>query len=134
VTEAAEAEEVVGGVDARARLGKLVGLLGSSAQGERENALAAVDRALRAAHLSYGWLADLIARGDLPDGDNERVFKRLIVDRLREGLQVAWSLGPGEANELRSVLVRIEAGLRTIDLKTIDHALNIATKARARAR
>jgi hypothetical protein len=117
----------------RARIGRLVGMLGSSSEGERANALAAVDKALSAATLSWGWLAHLVERGELP-ADRDPIFKRLVCDRLREGLVVAWSMGSGDAGFVRDVLARVESGSTEIDFEDVDRALNIATTARRRAR
>ena len=60
----------------RRRVAKLIGMLGSSSAGERENALAAIDKALSAAALTWGWLAALVERGELPGGDRDRIYKK----------------------------------------------------------
>ncbi len=123
----------VADVPDRARIGRLVGMLGSSSEGERANALAAVDKALSANGLTWGWLAHLVERGELP-ADRDPIFKRLVCDRLRDGLVVAWSMGSGEASFVRDVLVRIESGLREIDFADVSRAIDLATNARRRAR
>jgi hypothetical protein len=109
-----------------------VGMLGSSSAGERANAPAAVDKALTANGLSWGWLAHILERGELP-ADRDPIFKRLVSDRLREGLVVAWSMGSGDSGFVKDVLARVESG-SSIEFADVDKALNIATTARRRAR
>lgn len=118
----------------RKRLAKLIGMLGSSSAGERANALAAFDKALIAAALSWGWLADLIERGQLPDGDTARMFKMLVIGRLRESLPRGWGMREGEAAFVRDVLVRCESGASDVDLATVSRALEIAARVSREAR
>lgn len=126
--------EKIADVPDRARLARLVGMLGSSSSGERANALAAVDKALQAAALSWGWLADLIERGQLPDGDTARMFKMLVIGRLRESLPRSWAMKAGEAAFVRDVLVRCESGSSDVDLATASRALEIAARVSREAR
>jgi hypothetical protein len=55
---------------ARSRLGKLVGMLGSAHAGERSNALDAIDQALERAGLSWWWVGELVAQGEVRDSNH----------------------------------------------------------------
>jgi hypothetical protein len=118
----------------RARLARLVGMLGSSAAGERENALAALDKELVSRGVSWGWLADLVAHGELPGGLRERVFKRLVVDRLKQGLVAAWAMAGGDAEFVRKVVAGCVSKSEIVEAGRIETALRIADDARKRAK
>lgn len=128
------AADQVADVPDRARVGRLVGMLGSSSGGERANALAAVDKALSAAALSWGWLADLVERGDLPGGDREKIFRRLVAEQLRGSLVRAWAMAGGDAHFVRLVLEECENGSAAVDVGRVSRALKIASDARRHAR
>lgn len=118
--------------DGRARLGKLVALLGSNNAGERDNALAALGRALGENGLDWAWLADLATRGETPDSDYTRLFGRMVGERLRQGIVHAWSMEPGDARTVRAVADRLASG--HVSIFEIQRALSIADAARLRAR
>jgi len=85
-------------------------------------------------HAHWGWLADLVDRGELPGaGEREKIFRRLVAGRLREGLVVAWSMGSGEASFVRDVLGKIENG-KDVDAAVVNRAIGFADIARRRAR
>jgi hypothetical protein len=127
------ADVVLDGLPGRVRIAKLIRTLGGSSTGERANAIAAVDKALRSAALSWDWLSDLVSRGELPGGVREAVFKRLVVARLQDALVVPWARRGGEDDFVRDVLVRCESGSAELSAEEIDRALTIAADARRRA-
>jgi hypothetical protein len=110
----------------RSRLGKLIGMLGSKHEGERQNASAALERALTDAGLSFGWLADQVAGSR---DDRGEIFRELIVERLSHALRNAWVLLPHEAAFVRGVLYDLSGS----DSAAIVRAIEIADRARRMA-
>lgn len=118
---------------ARIGISKLVGMLGSDHAGERDNALTAASKALAGAGLSWGWVGRLVADGELPGGDREKLLTRLVADRLREGLVTAWAMSGEEAKFVRDVLARCASGLSEASCADLERALQIAGDVRRRA-
>jgi hypothetical protein len=117
--------------DVRVQLGKLCGMLGSSHEGERSNALALLGRALTNAGLSWAWLVDLVGHGVLPGGEREKLLASLVAERLEEGLQYAWCMLPEESFYVRSTAER--ADLSGTNAQAIGRAIKICDGARLRA-
>ena len=117
--------------DLRDRVSKLVGMLGSSNRGEKENALAAIDGALSRASKTWAWVGRLIAHGELPSG-RDKVSARLVVDRLQARLAHAWAMSEGDARDVREIVDLCKAGT-VISPEKIKRAVNIADDARRRA-
>lgn len=117
----------------RGRIGRLVGMLGG-AGGEKINALAALEKALASAGLSFGWLAEIVERGELPGGDRDKLLRKLAAERLRESLAQAWSMPGGAAQLVRLVLEECEAGSVVVDVGKLTKALAVASDARRHAR
>jgi hypothetical protein len=114
----------------RARLGKLFGILGSEHAGERANALAAIERDLIEADLSWRWVGELVARGELPGGERDRLFVRVVGERLRQALASAWAMPAGDAGVVRGVIARLGAGAAEISVAELERALAIADATR----
>ena len=119
--------------DARGHLAKLVGMLGSHHAGEQANALKATDQALTRCGLTWVWIGDLVARGEVPGGDREKFLARLVADRLRVGLQYAWSMTGEESTWLRDLMKRASSGLAEVSVRALERAVGIADGARRRA-
>lgn len=119
--------------DIRERVGKLLGMIGSSSEGEKKAALAAVEGALSKAGTTWAWIGSLVAHGDLPSGDREKILSRLVADRLRDGLCQAWAMSDGEARELRDIAARCETALASVSPADLARAIAIADNARRRA-
>ena len=116
----------------RAHLGKLIAMLSASSPGERDNALTAFDRALRGAGLDWNWVADLVAKGEVP-GPRDAIFNRLVSQKLRASLVAAWAMPAGSAELVRLVLVACEEG-KAVEASQLERALDIASDAQRRAR
>lgn len=102
---------IAAGAD-RDRLAKLFGRLGSDQAGERDSALAAIEKALAAAGSSWSWICALVGRGRLPD-DADQAARDGLLDQLveqltREAMFGAWALSVEE----RAALTRVSAELR----------------------
>ena len=102
--------------DFRARVGKLCGMVGSDSAGEKNNALLAIDQALARAGLSWQWIGELVAHGDLSRGEREEILARLIAERLNAGLDQAWSMDAGDAAIVREIVGRCKDGLAQVYL------------------
>jgi hypothetical protein len=114
----------------RGRLAKLVGMLGSAHEGERANALDMVGAELKRSGLTWSWLVLLIEHGELPGaGDRALIFKRLVVERLQEGLRASFAMGDGEARFIRKVLVDCETGVGGIEPRELRRAIDAADAA-----
>ncbi len=106
-------------------------MLGSSSSGERINSLAAIERALAAAGLSFVWLGELAERGELP-GERERLLQGIVAQRLRQGLESAWTMEAKDASFLREVFAEC-GGSGHIGGERISRAIKLADEARRRA-
>lgn len=120
-------------LEVRERVGKLLGMLGSNQKGERANALAAIEQALTRAGETWAWIGSLVAHGDLPGGEREKILARLIGDRLRGGLAHAWAMTDSDAKTLRDIAGRCEKRLAEVSADEISQAIKIADDARRRA-
>lgn len=125
--------------DLRERFGKLIGMCGSSSAGERDNALAAIDRALSAAGLTWAWLSDLVASGERPDSGlvqrRALLVAKLLKPRLNEALSLAWSMTADEAKAIAELRKRVESGadLNSAEgLERIERAIGIITDVKRR--
>ena len=124
--------------EARERLAKLFGRLGSDQAGERQNALTAIDKALAAAGLSWAWVCDLLNQAELlSEGDlarRDRLLSRLVGDRLDECLVQAWSLSADEKKAVvpLSKALKLSMSLRSIEPERIENAIFIADTTRKR--
>jgi hypothetical protein len=128
----------------RSKLAKCIGMIGSTHDGERSNALAAADKALADASLNWTRLAEMVdgvsqlerrvqELEDLHDPARDTLFGRLLVDRLGDGLVHAWSIGDGEANFVRGVSGAIlETGPLSVDVADMTRAIGIADEAQRR--
>jgi hypothetical protein len=123
----------VADVPDQSRLGKLVGMLGA-AGGEGANALAALDKGLTAAGLSWGWLAQLVEHGEAPGGERDKIFRRLVAEQLRGSLVRAWAMAGGDAHFVRLVLEECEGGSAAVDVGRVSRALEIASDVRRQGR
>jgi hypothetical protein len=125
--------------EARERLAKLFGRLGSDQAGERQNALAAIDKALAAAGVSWAWVCDLVGQAELlTEGDlarRDRLLSRLVGDRLNECLAQAWSLSAEEKAAVRPLrdTLQVSKSLRSIEPERIEVAIYVADTTRKRA-
>jgi hypothetical protein len=125
-------------VEAGARLGKLFGRLGSDQAGERANALAAIDKALPAAGLSWSWVCELVTSGthaaDEGAEARDRLLARLMADRLAEAAVGAHSLSVQEHVELRKVsgAIKETGSLRSVASADVARALDLADVIRRR--
>jgi hypothetical protein len=119
--------------DFRERLSKLVGRLGSSHAGERDAAVQAIDKALGSAGHSWAWLCDLVAGGELRNGEREKLLAQLVKERLNAGLDQAWSMDAGDAAIVRELVGRCETGLAQVNATELARVINIADGARRRA-
>jgi hypothetical protein len=119
--------------DFRARLSKLVGRLGSAHVGERDAAVQAIDKALGSGGHSWAWLCDLVDGGELRNGEREKLFARLYLDRLRGGLACAWAMNENEARDIREIVSRCEEGLAQVSAVELARAVNISDDARRKA-
>lgn len=127
MNQSAAFSSTVPSAEFRSRVGKLIGMLGSTHAGERQNASAALERTLSDAGLSFGWLADVVA-GSSGD-DRHQLFRELVVERLSHALRHAWALTPQEAVFVRQVLYDL-AGSNSA---AIARAIEIADRARRTA-
>lgn len=112
-------------MEARARIGRLIGRLGEVS--DRQAALAALDRELPDAGLSWGAVASFVASGELPGGERDVLLHRLVRERLNASLSKAWAMAPGEAAVVRKALAG-GVGLTEINaaLRIADHATRVA--------
>jgi len=115
-------------MEARARIGRLIGRLGEVT--DRPAALAALDKELPAAGLSWGAIAEMVAHGELPGGEREKLLSRLVMDRLRNGLACAWAFEAGGAAFIRQILQR---GIGRTSCTDLEVALGIDDDARRKA-
>ena len=96
------------------RFGRMIGMLGSNNEGERNAALSAIDRALSTSGLSWGWLAELCSSGEPSDSGVVRarasIVARLLMPRLHEMLSLAFSLTSEELREINQLRQRVESG------------------------
>jgi hypothetical protein len=114
----------------RARIGKLAGMIGSASAGERANAVDLADKALGAMGASWQWLGMLCEHGELPGTDRDRLFCRLLRDRLK-GSEVAWwTIGGQEAGRIRAVLAACGNGLGSVPALEIEAVIGLADRAR----
>lgn len=113
----------------RRRIAKLVGALGG-AEAERAKALAELHKALSAAGLTFGWLADVVERDELVQGDREGLFKELVLRQLRGGLTWASFMGAGEPARVREVIVAMDNGrhVGAIEIKRAIEIVDVAVK------
>jgi hypothetical protein len=124
--------------EARERLAKLFGRLGSDQAGERDNALLAIDKALTAAGMSWAWVCDLVNQAELLREDDmkrrDRLFARLVGDRLNECQAQAWSLSVEENTGVRRVAneLQLSKSLRAVETERIEAAIFIADTTRKR--
>src|ERR1019366_7914942 len=119
--------------DFRERVGKLCGMVGSDRAGEKSNALLAIDQALARAGKSWQWIGELVAHGDLSNGEREKILASLIAERLNAGLDQAWSMDAGDAAIVRELVGRCEDGLAQVSAAELSRAIKIADNARGRA-
>ena len=119
--------------DFRERVGKLCGMVGSDQAGEKSNALLAIDQALARAGKSWQWIGELVAHGDLSNGEREKILARLIAERLNAGLDQAWSMDAGDAAIVREIVGRCETGLAQVDATELARVIGLADGARRRA-
>jgi hypothetical protein len=130
MTESAAIEDMAD----RGRLAKLVGMLGSAHEGERANALDMVGAELKRSGLTWSWLVLLIEHGELPGaGERALIFRRLICERLQEGLRASFAMGDGEARFIRKVLVDCETGVGGIEARDLRKAIDSSDAAIRRA-
>jgi hypothetical protein len=110
-------------------------MLGSAHSGEKQNALAAIEKTLAGAGLTWASIGRLVARGELPGGERENLFSRVVRDRMKETLPRAWAINTSEARLCSNVLDACD-GTRFAELDTIDlrRAIEISERARKRAR
>jgi len=119
--------------DLRERVGKLLGMVGSNQEGERANALAAIEQALTRAGETWGWIGSLVAHGDLPGGEREQILSSLIADRLRSGLASAWAMSDGDAKTVRETAERCKVSIANVPADDLSRAIKIADDAKRRA-
>lgn len=117
----------------RERVGKLLGMIGSDKDGERANALAAVQEALNKSGETWAWIGSLVAHGDLPGGEREKILSRLVADRLQGGLAHAWAMSDGDAKTVRDTAARCKNGLAQVPADELSKAISIADEARRRS-
>jgi len=110
----------------RERIAKLVGRLGSDADGERLAALDALGKALP----SWNWLCDIV-RGALPQ-PREKLFDRLVRAELNYVLAGSWALSAAEAEVARRAHTALDAGDASIE--PIQEICDLAASLRRRAR
>jgi hypothetical protein len=124
-----------GGDELRARLGKLLGMIGSAHAGERENALSAVDQALARAGMTWATIGRLVSRGGELPNDREALFARVMKTVCRDTIPRAWALNGGEAKLVSAVFDACD-GSRFAELDAIDlrKVVEISERARKRAR
>jgi hypothetical protein len=126
------------GRDARARLAKLFGLLGSDQAGERSNAIEAIGKTLAASGLSWSWVCELVASGvraeDPEAVARDRVLTRLVGERVTEAVFGIYSLNVEEHAQLRKVNneLRELRSLRGLTSREIVHAIDLADLVRTR--
>jgi|SRR6266849_381075 len=120
----------------RARLGKLFGALGSVHEGERIAALTAIDAALQASGLTWAWVAATIATGASAETAEarERLFDRLVRDRLAEGYALQWGLTTTERLLMSQVELQLRAGVAVADVPTAEllAAIEVADQVKRR--
>lgn len=125
----------------RARAAKLIAMLGSSNAGEQGNAFGALRSLFSGGSgVDWNWVAALVEKGELRDEDagavaRDKLLRRLLVDRLDEGLAHAWAMPPGKAVNLRELRKRCaDNKLRDSDFSNeIELALKVADQARVDA-
>ena len=124
--------------DARERLAKLFGRLGSDQAGERQNALAAIDKALSAGGLTWAWVCDLVGQAELLSvldlARRDRLLSRLVGDRLDECLVQVWSMSADERAAVRCLYneLQLAKSLRSVKPERIESAIFIADATRKR--
>ncbi len=119
--------------EARERLGKLFGILGSEHAGERANAVSAIDQALTRSGWTWSDVGQLIARGELPNDEREKLLARLVADRLRAGLKFSWMLTGTQSKHLRELVARSESGFADVSTAALERAIAIVETARRQA-
>ena len=117
----------------RSRLAKLIGMLGAPSEGERANALAAADSELAAIGKSWLDIAAWAERAELGEVEREKLFARLVVDRLRAGLVAAWAMPDGGAAFVRDIVAKCESGAVTVPVAELTRAIELADEAQRRA-
>jgi hypothetical protein len=128
------AEQSADSIEVRERLGKLVGMLGSSHEGERSNAVDAIGSTLERSGLSWLWLSErLVDDGEQLRG-HARLLADLIAERLRRGLLYAHEMTRTESKLVRDMLARCESGDPLPSETRLRKAIEIADRALALAR
>ncbi len=118
----------------RERLAKIIGMLSSTADGERSAALAAADRALVDAGLTWIDVAALMENLHLHLPAREALLARLVGDRLDLGLRHSWAMGPGEATMVRLIQTALlENGSLSVPAEDMAKAIAAADSARQKA-
>src|SRR5665213_3929403 len=120
-------------LEVRERVGKLLGLVGSDQDGERANALAAIEQALNKSGETWASIGSLVAHGDLPGGEREKILSRLIGDRLRGGLAHAWAMTDGDARTVRETAERCKASIANVPAGDLSRAIKISDDAKRSA-
>lgn len=133
-TEAAIADETIAGTELRARLAKLLAMVGSPAKGERNNAVAALDRTLADNQLGWGWLADFITRASVPAAERDRFLAGVLSDRLDHATPHAWALDEGGAAFLKETRAMLRNGQSACSLGRLRRAVELSDEAIRRAR
>lgn len=120
----------------RERLAKLIGRLGSEHAGERENAFAAIKKLLAASGLTWSWVCELVAGGELVEviDGRDRLLTRLVGDRVKEAMVGGWCLLREEYADLRAVnaeLVEVRS-LQRLSADEIRRAIEVSDLVRQR--
>ncbi len=122
----------------RARAAKLIAMLGSPNVGEQSNAFGALRTmfAMSSSGVSWHWLSRLAEAGELRSEEagpvaRDQLLRRLLVDRLDDGLAHAWAMPPGKAINLRELRKRcVDDRLKDSDFTSeIALALKVADQA-----
>lgn len=117
----------------RARVAKLLAMLGSDREGERANALEAINQTLRRNGLDWTWIAELVADGEMPRPDREQLLARLVADRLQRGLEHAWTMFDSDAKEVRQVHSACEGRIAEVGTAQLIRAVGLADNAYRRS-
>lgn len=120
--------------DARTRLGKLAGMLGSDAAGERANAVDAIGRELARAGLSFAWLAELVVHGQVADPQREKLLADLVAGRLKRGLIYGFGMSGSEQAFVQEISAQCGTGLSETPAAVLRKAVAIADEAQRRAK
>jgi hypothetical protein len=124
--------------ETRTRLAKLFGRLGSEHAGERENALAAIDKALVAPGPGWSWICGLIEVGRLSTDDDavarDRLLVRLVGERIRDCGVHDWTLSVEERASVRKIknAIELSKSLSSIPSAEVELALGVADSVRRR--